>query len=269
MKYFCLLFVLLAPFLEATERMPWYPRYLELQPRATWLYQDYQKVDTAKGSQHHSSHDNFLFLSISGAYDRWAVELEISAAATHHRNFSLSDISLTGRYQWKDDIIGDAVSLTTGLTVSHVFEIALHDISCFYHGGIQLEGHVAVGKEFCLCQQFWISRAWGVLGLGIADHGSPWVRFDAAWEHNVWDCHRFRIFADSLWGLGRNNLSLKHHFHGYGPIHHQSIDLGFAYSHHFEAGAIVDLGYSYRVHAHDCPERVNKIFISLLYPFGL
>lgn len=263
------LFILFAPFLEATERMPWFPRYLELQPRATWLYQDYSKVDTAQGSKHHSSHDNFLFLSLSGAYDRWAAELEASAAATRHRHFTPSDITLTGRYQWLDDIIGDAVSFTTGFTVAQVFKLAVHDISCFYHGGIQLEAHAAAGKEFAICEQFWVSRAWGVLGLGIADHGSPWVRADLAWEQNVWDVHRFRIFADSLWGLGRNNLALKRHFHGYGPIRHQSIDLGFLYSHQFAMGAIIDLGYAYRVHAHNCPEHVNKVFVSLLYPFSL
>lgn len=262
------LLLLLTPLLDATERMPWYPRYLEFQPRATYLYQEYRKVDTGKGTKRHASHDNFLALSLSGAYDRWAVEVETSAGATRHRTFSLSDISLTGRYLWMDDVSGDAFSLTMGLTATQVLKLALHDISCFYHGGIEAEAHVAVGKEFD-CEQFWLSHLWGVVGFGIADHGSPWVRADAAWEYNVWDRHRFRLFADSLWGLGRNNLSLRHHFHGYGPIRHQSIDIGLLYTRHFDWGAFVDLGYAYRVHAHNCPEQTNRVVVSFLYPFGL
>lgn len=258
----------LSSILGATERMPWYPRYLELQPRATYRFQEYSKVDTKEGTRHHGSHDHFLHLSLSAAYDRWCAEIEATGAATRHENFNLADLSLTGRYLWLDDVVGDAVSLTTGLTVTQVITLARHDISCFYHGGIEVEGHVAVGKELTLCEEFWRSRLWGVVGFGVADLGSPWVRANMAWEHNVWDRHRVRLFVASLWGLGHRDLKI-HHFRGFGPIRHQLIDLGLLYGYHFECGFSVDVGYAYRVYARNCPLQANQFLVSLLYPFGL
>lgn len=263
-----LLTLLFFSFLEGTEYAPWFPRNLELQPRATYMYQEYSKVNVGKGPSHRSSHDNFLNLSLSGAYKTLALEIEASAGSTHHRCFTLSDVALTGRYQLLDDVLGDPVSLTVGLNLSQVFKLALHDISNFYHGGIELEGHLAIGKEWS-AEQFWISRGWAVLGFGVADHGSPWVRANVVCEKNCWDLERVRLFAESLFGLGHNTLTLKPHFRGYGPIRHQSIDLGLVYTHFFECGLSLDLGYSYRLYARNCPQYVNRLFVSLLYPFGL
>lgn len=268
MRYLIGFLLTIAAFAEGVERMPWYPRYLELQPRATWRYQQYEKVDTGRETRRHASHDNFLTLSLSGAYDKWCLEIEATGAATRHQHFNLDDLSLTGRYLWLNEDVGDPVSLTTGLTATQVITLARHDISCFYHGGIEAEAHLALGSEI-ICEQFWRSRWWGVFGVGIADIGSPWLRGELAWEYNGWDCQRLRLFANSLWGLGHNHLTLKHHFHGYGPIRHQSVDIGLLYSYHFEAGAIVDLSYAYRAFARNCPAYANQVLVSLLYPFGL
>ncbi len=254
-------------FAEATDKMPWFPRYLEFQPRVSYLFQEYRRIDTKHGSKHRRSVDNFLALSVGGSYDRWAVELETSAGATRHRTFTLSDFAVTGRFLLLDDTIGDPVSISTGLTVTQVFTLARQDLSCFYHGGIEAEAHLSIGKETS-CEQFWRSHIWGILGAGGADLGSPWLRADLAWETNYWDLNRLRFFANTLWGLGQNDLSLREHFRGYGPIRHQSIDLGILYTHLFETGVFADIGYIYRIYARNCPEHVNQILVSFLYPFG-
>ncbi len=257
------------PFIgHATELSPWYSRYLELQPKATLLYQSYRSVDTVHGFKKHCSDDLFLFLSLSGAYDIYSLELESTLANTHHRNFGFADIRLTGRYQWLDDEIGDPISLVTSATVAQVFTLARNDISCFYHGGIETEFDLSIGSEV-ICQQFWLSRIWGVAGFGVADIGSPWCRFNIVWDHNWWDIHQLSLFIHTLWGLGGEGLHLNRHFRGYGPIHHQSVDLGIEYTYQFENGAIAGINYMRRLYALNCPRCVNFCSLSLLFPFGL
>jgi len=59
------------------------------------------------------------------------------------------------------------------------------------------------------------------------------------------------------------------HFRGYGNIHHQSIDLGLSYRYLFDIGLNVELSYSYRCFAKNCPQNVNAIMCMFEYPFGL
>lgn len=252
----------------ATDLKPWYSRYLEIQPKATYLYQHYNSINDGHHNASRTSNNNFLTLSVGGAYDIYSVELETTLAATHHRSFGFCDFKLTGRYQWLDDVVGDPVSLVTGVTVIQDFKIARNDISCFYHGGIEGEFHVAVGREK-VCEQFWTSRWWGVGVFGIADIGSPWIRADLGWDRNWWDVHEIGLRMYTLWGLGGERLNLEKHFHGYGPIHHQSIDLCINYHYHSECYGIFGAGYAYRVYARNCPSYVNMVELSYLYPFGL
>lgn len=162
----------------------------------------------------------------------------------------------------------DPVSLTGGITISQVFKPGLRNLSSFNHGGIQAEGHVAVGKEYS-CMQFWTSRLWGVVGFGLADMGSPWILANAAWEHNWWNNHHAQLYVRTLWGLGHNSLSLCDNFRGYGPIGHHSVDIGARYSYLFCNGANLSAEYGFRVYARDCPRAVNIISIIFFYPLKL
>jgi hypothetical protein len=261
-------FFLFPVWLLGTELAPWYNRYLELQPKAVWTYQGYQTLNTTQGNIRKPSHDNFLDLGISAAYSVYSFEIETHWASTRHRHFGFADLALTGRYQWWDDTSGNDFSLTTGLTVKQVFKLARNDISNFYQGGVEAEAHAALGKEV-VCQQFWVSRLWGVLGFGIADIGSPWIRFNVAWEQNCWDQHQLSTYINTLWGLGTHGLHLNRHFRGYGAIRHQSIDIGIKYTYETDCWGIWSLDYSRRLYALNCPYAVNQVAVGVLYPFGL
>lgn len=269
MKVAKFFWMFLFPFLVgATEYAPWYPRDVELQTNSTLLYQSYKWVNTPKGFRHKGSDD--LFLNLSGAiyYTVYGVELETSFAHTHHqKKMDWDSLSLTGRYQLYDDVLGDPFSLVIGGTVRQVFKVALHDRSCFYHGGIEGEIHLAAGVETSL-EQFWVTHLWGVLGAGLSDRGSPWIRFNAAWERNWWDQHALAVFLNTLWGLGGEGLHPKH-FHGYGSIKHDSIDLGLTYTSTLKCGGSISFGYSRRLFAQNCPQNVNRAFLTFYYPIGL
>jgi hypothetical protein len=252
--------------LAATELSPWYSRYLEIQPKVSYFYQYYPSICISNKTKHYPAHNQFVNMSVSGAYDRWSLELESNFADTRHRTWSFSDVRLTLRYQWLDDILGDSFSLVSGCTLIQDIQLAKHDISCFYHGCLEGELHVSVGKETS-CQQFWVSHLWGVAALGIADEGSPWIKGEVSWDHNGWDLHDIKLSVVSLWGLGRNNLNPRR-FKGYGGIGHYSIDLAVNYHYAFEFGGILGLEYSYRLYAHNCPSQVNTFGVNFIYPFG-
>lgn len=260
--------ILCTTVVNAIDYKPWYGRIFEIDASADILMQGFTHVDTKHGSGKHSEFDAFIDLSASmEVWDGIAAQLEVIAAQTREHHFNMDAIRLTGKYQWLNDIIGDPVSLSTGLTLSTIFPACRRNLATFDHGGIGCEGHIAVGREVS-CMQFWTSRLWGVFAMGIADVGSPWLRANFAWEHNWWDRHRLELAADTIWGLGRNGLDL-HHFHGYGPVQYQAVDLALRYNYQFDCGLVLGAGYGYRVYARYAPENVNFVMLRIMYPFGL
>lgn len=255
--------------LNSTEYAPWTERDVEFQTLTTVLYQQYNSVQTSHRRHKYNSNDLFLHLSLAVSYDRYAVELETEFAHTRHqRQLNWDTLALTGRYQILNDILGDPVSLFVGAQIRQVLRLALNDVSCFYHGGLQGEFHAALGKETS-CSSFWRMRTWGVVAFGLADHGSPYLKAKCAWESNWWDLHRAQLFLDTLWGFGKRGLRL-HHFRGYGPVRHDSVDLGGRYTYMLPCGgASLSLGYAYRIFAQNYPRGVNHLWVELYYPFGL
>lgn len=255
--------------LSATELAPWLSRDYEIQPRATFLFQNFRKINSPEGDLHAPTSSQFY--TLSGEYGRKGVsgEIEVTFANSHKQRPAWDNIRLTGRYLvWNDVDRADPVTLTAGITLTQAFKHSVHDISSFHHGKLAAEFHLAAGRE-SVCEQFWSSRFWGVAGFGFADTGSPWVRADAAWEHNWYDLYQLRLFVHSLWGLGHNNLKTTHDFDGYGPIHHQSVDCGIGFYYRLECTGIISVEYAHRVYARNFPANANIAKVSFVYPFSL
>lgn len=255
--------------LAATELKPWHGRIYDLDVRGNCLLQQFQKVDTECGAVKRPEFDSFYHLSaLIVAAESMTAEMEISVLETRHQSFGLDAARLTGRYFLLNDVVGDPVSATAGLTVSQIFKAAKHSIATFDHGGIACEAHFAVGKELS-CEQFWTSRAWGVLAVGVADVGSPWLRANVAWERNWWERHHVEVFADSVWGLGNDNLKFCRDFRGYGSINYQAVDIGLRYGLRLDNDTLLSLGYAYRAYGRNCPRDVNLLLLKVCYPLGL
>lgn len=263
------LFLSISSALTALELKPWFSPMFEPQARAEPRFQFFRFVDTERGFKKYSSTDYFLDLELySTLWQNWSVELEGMLAATRHRSFGFDSLSLTGRYLWWDDVVGDPLSVTTGLTLYKVFKPSRHDLAIFHHGGVECELHVAAGKEFS-CQHYWLSRAWVVGGVGFGDSGSPWLRLDAHWEHNCWDAHHLRFSLCSLWGMGTRSLKQVRHFHGYGPIQHQTVDAGLQYSWIFAHEISLSAAYFFRLYACNAPVYASTLLFKLDYPISL
>lgn len=264
---FCCAFLFLSQLICATQLEPWFGRNLELEARFSYLLETYHSVATSEGRTKLSRHDSFYNFSLgTSAFDLLAGELELILSDSH--GFDWDCVRLSGRYALMNDILGeDPVSLITGMTVTQASTAGLHDISSFHHGKIEAELHAAVGRELS-CDSFWTSRYWAVLGVGLADVGSAWIRLNGSYEKNWWDKYQARIFINTLWGLGHNRLNV-HSFRGYGSIAHQSIDAGASLSYCFPLAAVLNLEYSRRLFARNFPRGVNQFKVCFFYPFGL
>ena len=144
----------------------------------------------------------------------------------------------------------------------------MHDISSFHHGHIEGEVHLSFGKKYGYpCSKDYLFRWWNVVGIGIADEGSPWIREDAACEYNYDDVHQFRGFVNTLWGTGKDNLH-PHHFKGYGNIKHKSVDVGIRYGYTIGCWGTLSIQYARRVYAYNFPKNANLALFEYYFPFG-
>lgn len=256
-----------ASFGQALDYAPWFGRSFEIQGRLSSILQTYPAV-SAKGSSSYSSTDLFLNGSVAvPLLDLISAEIEGGLLHTRHHPFGGDHLTFLGRYLWVDDTVGDFASITSGLAITQVFQPGLNNISVFHHGGIEVEAHVAYGNEI-VCEEFWTSRAWGIVGLGIGDHGAPWIRANLQWDNNCWDRHQWSCFIRSLWGLGARDLRVRA-FHGYGSVQHQSVDCGASYEYVLPATSLVKLEGAFRVYARNAPRLATHLVASFIYPFGI
>jgi len=247
--------------------MPWTERDLEIYPRGCYLYQTYNEIDTSSRTVRRHGDDHFFSAGLFGSFDVWSVDLEAIIAETRRQHFCLDSFRLTGRYLWYNDIVGDPFSLMTGITLIKATTSALHDISSFHHGKLEGESFISIGKERT-CWDDWLSRWWGCLGIGVGDHGNPWIRGQLAWEKNFQRNRHVRFFLNTLVGLGKHTLSVDS-FDGYGPIRHRSVDIGIRFSKRTDFCGIFRLGYARRIYACNFPRGAHFLFFSYLFPFGL
>lgn len=252
----------------AAEVQPWLGNLYEFEWRNSLKYQQYSNVASPFQLVHYSSSDLFLTSSLSNTLaPEFSLEGEVTAANTRRQSGGIDHFSFTGRYLWLDDIAGDPISLVTGASFSQAFVPALEDVSSFHHGRSEAEFFLSVGKEIP-CGDVWMSRSWGMLGFGVAERGSPWVRTILAYEQRFCQRHELRGKVETLWGMGHGRLR-PHHFHGYGSIQHQSVDFAVRYAYLIDFFGSVDLEYSYRVYARNFPDQTQCLKLSLLMTFGL
>lgn len=261
--------VLLPLFVGATEFAPWFGRYGEIELRTTAFFQFYPYIATPIHPNCYSSFDQFCNLSVVSSVDTVSAEAELSFANTRHRSFGFDCVRLTGRYLLMNDIIGDWLSLTAGVTLIGAGYQALRDLSSFHHGTLELETHIAFGKEVS-SHCYWVQRWWGFFAYGVANKGKPWLRGDLTWEKNLCDLQQIQVSVHSLWGIGNRNIFDFKHFPGYGPFRHRSVELGFRYTFILKRlDGRFSLEYARRLYAQNFPAAANRVMLRLYFPFGL
>lgn len=267
-KFALLSFLGAAP-LAALPVEPWLGDYYEFFFDGSYTFDYYNRVANALGGPKHSSRDHQVLLGLGFTFPQ-NVEAyaEIEFARTTRQEFNFRSFGLQGRYLWLDDVIGDPVSLTTGLSMRGVAHYSLKDISCPYAAEFNMELNISAGKEWS-CGKFWTLHTYGFGAVGIAQRGAPWTRVLLSTEWNWEDKHRFQLFGRGDFGFGGRNFVNVNHFHGYANIHHQSIDIGATYRKVFLIWGTLSFEYARRIYAHAYPQGVNFFTVSYNLPFSL
>jgi hypothetical protein len=262
--------LLLLPFAAtATQYRPWFgeDKVIEVRPSYTFFY--YPHVDQGGDTITHESYNHLGALSISGQTDcTWFAEAEIHTAGNEIRGWSVEDYTFTGRYKFLNDCAGDPISMTVGVTVAKVETAGRKDFSTFHAGQMEYELHTSFGKEW-ICRQYWTSRAWGYLGGGIANRGSPWIRGILGYDLNHWNCYHYGIFAQGLFGFGQHDLCLQEPFRGYGAIKYRSIDISAYFTKVFGNYAELTLEYTLRPWAYNFPTHAHAVTVRFMWPYNL
>lgn len=255
---------LLAPItLFSLETNPWIGALFEIETHFSLFYQNFDRVASSSSSFRYSSNDFFPMIGAGVAIaEDFAFDIEFTGASTRRQAADLDNIAFGMRYVMLDDVAGDPMTVTLGLNIIKAFDSALKDIASFHHGKFEGEWTLAFGKEVAH-GELWCSRFWTLVAFGLGDHGSPWYRANAAWENRFVERHIGRFFVNTLWGSGKSVLKSRRHFHGYGPIHHQSVDVGFRYTYENEYFGNVALEYFFRPFARSFPSHVNGIVASV------
>lgn len=263
---FCFVFASIFSF----EQKPWLGDFLEFHLIPSFTYRYYPNVSRSFNPTSYSSNDKFTRIDLDVCFlPSWDAQVGIEFAATRKQTLGTQSGALQVRYQWFNDIAGDAISWTTGLNIRGVSRRSLKDVSCVYHDRWNFELVNAIGKEFATNAN-WLFRTFGFLGVGQANKGRPWVRGIASFEAHFIPKHRLQAYAEGYFGFGKTRRVNIRAFDGYANIFHQSVDVGLAYYYLINRQwGTISLSYSYRVLAKAFPKNAQTATIAYNFPFSI
>jgi len=251
------------------QEKPWFGDCFEFHARANYEYNYFNKVDHAIPQLSTTFQTHVLGAGIDlTAPETWNYEMEIEFADTSSVSWGYRSFALQVRKLWLDDVCCDPISLSTGLVYRDASSRMRKALSTPYHGRGNFEFHTAIGKEWGV-GPYWYFRVFGLAAVGQATQGSPWLRGDLFFWGNFRNCHQWRLYAKSYFGLGSKRDVFIEDFDGWGKIGHHSVDLGASYR--FRLGLYGTLRFDYvrRIYARSYPEKVNFFVFTFRFPFSV
>lgn len=251
---------------EGTQYSPWFSNLWEFTVTSSYTYSYTSKILSPEGDFFDKGPDNVPGLSlITSPWPNWSLEGEIYFDSNPQANFAYINSYITPRYLWMNDLVGDPVSLSTGVTLSFPDGSFQHDLSFFYIGDVNAEFNTTIGRQWE--KDDVIQKLWGYAGLGVANKGSPWIHTLLTYENTPCDPLTFTLYGELYAGLGTRNLNGNVPFTGYGPIRYRSIDIGTTLALTTRYG-IVTLGADYVIYAYNAPIHAYAFSISLANSFS-
>jgi hypothetical protein len=266
--FFSLLLLPLTSF-WGIEMQPWLGDVYEFHFLGSYAYSWFHSVQGSRPPFNQFFQSNLVYFGLDFSPSPvWSIDMDLQFADTSQMSFNFRTAAVQARYLWLDDIVGDPISLTTGVSVRATGTSSLKDVSCPSHGNVDFEANFSLGKEFDASDS-WRFRTWAFGAVGQANRGSPWVRATIALETNIKDRHKWAIFADGINGYGRHTHINVDHFFGYAKVREKAIDLRVRYGCKIGVWGTIRLEYAHRVLAKVAPQRVNTFMLSYLLPFSL
>lgn len=262
-----LFLVCLCGSLSAFTEKPWLAEPYIAEASLSYAFQHYSSIADEVGAKT-SSNDNFLWGDLSFSFmDNWDMQAELELDATTMKHFGFESFGLAARKVLLNDLRGDLVSLVVGGNMRAVPHGRLPDPSTPYHNVFNMEVNLCVGREWN--DYFdWYYRTWGLIALGQANKGYPWIRTDYHLQGKVRDKWEWDAFLIGYFGTGNKRTIDLSTFMGYYNIAHQSIDIGLGGSYLLGIWGKISASGSYRVYAKAYPQHAGIFTISYTLPFS-
>ena len=253
----------------ALDMSPWLDDVYEFILHSEVSYSHYRFIDGAVKQPEFSSNNYVIPVSIAFTVTP-SLELEIEGvmAQTPNQSYGFRSSALGLRYRLYDDIAGDPLSITLGVSSRWVTGRSVRDVNSPYASYWNQEIALSLGKEF-IKESDWKLRGHATGFFGIANHRSMWNRAFASIEGHLTDFHLLALFMDGCFGYGRQEQINIEHFRVWGTVHHGSLDLGLQYRMCFSLWGELGLSYAYRIYAKLYPQNVQTAQISYTLPFSL
>jgi len=254
--------------LAAFEEKPWLGNQFEFYLDSSYSYSRFTKVAQPVKQLKHPFNANLLSFDLGFCpVDGWEVAFEAEFAATTKQCFGRRSLAGMLRTRWLDDIVGDPVSLTTGVIARMTSHNSLRDISCPSSARWDVELHSAIGKEWSSGAD-WSMRLYGIGAIGQGSRGSPWTKAKAAFGIRQSVSSAWEVYSLGYWGFGNKNKVNISHFHGWGSYNHSSVDVGAAYIYCLEVWGNLRLDFFYRFYAYVYPKGLIGGAITYHLPFS-
>lgn len=263
------LFSLASPLL-GTQYKPWFGKVHQVEARVTGTFEHYDEFIHSWILEQIKSHNSLTTLSLNVTpYERWNAEIEMCFVRSFMRTFCFDSLKATGRYLIFNDLRGDYVSLTAGLSLTQAFGKAVEDPATYHHGKLAAALHSALGKEFVL-NDCYKTRIWGVAGYGKADENDPWWWWEADWEGIYKNKHKLRAFFYYQQGLGDSLSHYKTRFppQVIGQTNYNFREFGGRYTIVLARRMEISLEYAHRRAQHFGFSNVHIYRVELYAPFS-
>ena len=131
--------------LSALQVQPWFHEIYEFTFTPSYTYSRYRDVQNGHPQLKSASNDHLIAFDLGiSPMQKWDVDADLEFADTPRQSLGFRSSALQLRYQWLDDIAGDPVSVTTGISGRGVGGHSLKDVSCPYHSYANFELNSAV-----------------------------------------------------------------------------------------------------------------------------
>lgn len=125
------LLLLLPISLFGLEMEPWFCNIWEFTFTPSYTYGRFHHVQNGHPRLKSPFNEHILAFDLAvPPSPNWEIDADVEFADTTRQSMGLRSGALQARYLWLDDVVGDAVSLTTGLSARGVSRHGLKDISC-------------------------------------------------------------------------------------------------------------------------------------------
>jgi hypothetical protein len=261
-------FIFLVSFGFSLEKAPWFGEVYEFHFLSKYTFFRYNSVDSALISLDSPSNNHLMHFNIAFAPSlQWSMDSDLEFISSPMQNFGFRSVAFQTRYLFKDDILGDPLSICLGFNLRVISSDSLKDVSNLFHSNTDFELNLAFGKEFSRLD-YWRFRFWGYGAVGKANKGSLWIKGKIALEGNADEKRKWSLFILGMHGYGKQEFVDIYDFNGYAKIRERNIDAGLKYGYRLNVWGTLSFEYKRRILAKRCPKDVNFFSVSYVIPFS-